>query len=351
VRVLVASDSIGSLTSSQAGQAIASGWSTADVRVLPVGDSGVGFARAYADLLGAELEAAADGDVLATIAAAGGTVLTQVSSPDGAHRLALTASSRPLGEVLAGILSDRRPDHLVVDLSGFAVHDAGAGLLAAIGADADQPLDSGVEPLGRLHSIDLSVPRNLLTDIELIGVVPADQLSQPLLGLRGITSLAGRAAGLDPADLLATDAALERFTKLAAPEQAAAPGAGACGGLGFAVLALGGRLITGPALAFTSPAGLRARSGVELVVTGCSVFDFARRGGGVVAAAAELAAGSLSPCVLIAGEVVIGGREMRAMGIEAAYAVRESALDVPSGEVAEAELRRTAERVARSWRW
>jgi glycerate kinase len=121
--------------------------------------------------------------------------------------------------------------------------------------------------------------------------------------------------------------------------------------LGFAMLALGGRLGTGPELAFGSPAGLRARSGVELVVTGCSVFDFARRGGGVVAAAAELAADSLSPCVLIAGEVVIGSREMRAMGIEAAYAVRESALDLPTGEVSEDELRRTAARVARSWRW
>ena len=117
------------------------------------------------------------------------------------------------------------------------------------------------------------------------------------------------------------------------------------------MLALGGRLTTGPVLAFSSPAGLRARSGVELVVTGCSVFDFARRGGGVVAAAAELAAGSLSPCVLIAGEVVVGGREMRAMGIEAAYPVRESVLDVMSGEVTEEELRRTVERVARSWHW
>jgi glycerate kinase len=351
VRVLVASDSIGSLTSSEAGHAIASGWSTADVRVLPVGDSGTGFVRAYADLLDAEVEAAVDGDVVVTTAAAGGTVLTQVLRPDGGHGLALTASSRPLGEVLAGILPDQRPHQLVVDLSGLPVHDAGAGLLAALGADADQPLDAGVEPLGRLSTIDLSVPRSLLADTELIGVVPAAQLSQPLLGLRGITSLAGRAAGLDPADLVATDAALERFTKLAAPDQAAAPGAGACGGLGFAVLALGGRLTTGPALAFAAPAGRRARSGVELVLTGCSVFDFARRGGGVVAAAAELAAARLSPCVLIAGEVVVGAREMRAMGIEAAYAVRESTLSEPTGEVTEAELRQTAQRVARSWRW
>jgi glycerate 2-kinase len=351
VRVLVAADSVGSLPSRVAGDAIASGWSTADARVLPVGESGAGFAQAYADLLDAELEAAVAGDVLVRTATAGGTALAQVSRPRYGGLLPLTASSRPLGEVLACILSEQRPGRLIVDLAGLPVHDAGAGLLAALGANGDQPLGGGVEPLGRLTSLDLSGARAALGRTELVGVLPATQLGQPLLGLRGITSLAGRAAGMEPADLLATDAALERFAKLAAPERAAEPGAGACGGLGFAVLALGGRLTTGPELAFSSPKGLRARSGVELVVTGCSVFDFARRGGGVVAAAAELAAASLSPCVLIAGEVVVGAREMRAMGIEAAYAVRESALDVPTGEVSEVELRRTAARVARSWRW
>jgi glycerate kinase len=90
---------------------------------------------------------------------------------------------------------------------------------------------------------------------------------------------------------------------------------------------------------------------VDLVVTGCSVFDFASRGGGVVAAMAEAASTVLSPCILIAGEVVIGSREMRTMGIEAAYAVRESALDDPHGTVNEDELAATARRVARSWTW
>jgi glycerate kinase len=199
--------------------------------------------------------------------------------------------------------------------------------------------------------VDLTPARAALGDTEVIGIVPADQTGQHLLGLRGITSLRGREAGLDPADLLATDAALDRFARLAAADQVNMAGAGACGGLGFAVLALGGRLTTGPALAFESPAGVRARHRVELVVTGCSVFDFLRRGGGVVAAAAQLASDALSPCVLIAGEVVVGAREMRTMGIEAAYAVRESSLDVPQGAVTADELARTAARVARSWSW
>ena len=73
--MLVASDTVGSLSSSQAGRTIGSGWPAADVRVLPVGDSGRGFVQAYADLLAANLEVAVDGDALATTASAGGTVM------------------------------------------------------------------------------------------------------------------------------------------------------------------------------------------------------------------------------------------------------------------------------------
>ena len=73
-------------------------------------------------------------------------------------------------------------------------------------------------------------------------------------------------------------------------------------------------------------------------MTGCSVFDFASRGGGVVAAMAEAAAAALAPCIVIAGEVLIGSREMRTLGIEAGYAVQESLVDDPQPEISEEEL-------------
>jgi glycerate kinase len=88
------------------------------------------------------------------------------------------------------------------------------------------------------------------------------------------------------------------------------------------------------------------------VVTGCSLFDFATRGGGVVAAAAAAAEAALAPCVVVAGEVLIGAREMRTMGVEAAYAVRESTTGLPvGGDVGADELTATARRVGRSWSW
>jgi glycerate kinase len=260
-------------------------------------------------------------------------------------------TSRPIGEAIAALVGQEAPAQLVVDLAGLWVHDAGAGLLAALGAVGDRPLDEGVDGLVGLSQLDLAQARVRVGETQLVGVVPAAERDQLLLGLRGITARAGREAGVESELMLRTDAALEAFARLAAGSQATVRGAGACGGLGLAVLALGGRLSTGPALALSSSAGRAALRGLDLMVTGCSAFDFATRGGGVVSAMAEAASDSLSPCIVIAGEVLIGSREMRAMGIEAAYPVRESTLDEPRGDVSEEELAATASRVARSWSW
>jgi glycerate 2-kinase len=352
VRILIAADSIGPLSSLQAGEVIASGWlPAAEVSVLPIGEAGGGFVAAYADLIGVTTSSRVTDDIIMTTGQGPDTAVVQVHGPNRGSGIPYGQSSRPIGDVIAGLLRHRAPSQILVDLAGLWVHDAGAGLLAALGATADRPLDRGVAGLTGLGELDLAPARALLGDTELVGVVPAAQVGQPLLGLRGITSLAGREANAEPEIMLRTDAALEAFARLSSPTHAAAPGAGACGGLGFAVLALGGQLSTGPALALASAASQQGLRGVDLVVTGCSVFDFASRGGGVVAAMAEAAAAILAPCIVIAGEVLIGSREMRTMGIEAAYPVREPLLDDPRGEVSDDELAMTARRVARSWSW
>jgi glycerate kinase len=353
VRILIATDSIGALSSRQAGEVIGSSWPpSAEVSVLPIGDAGAGFATAYADLAGITTSTQVTDSAIVTTGRGPGIGLIQVLGSGRGVGIPYQGSSRPLGEAIAAMLGgESPPNRILVDLAGLPVHDAGAGLLAPLGALGDRPLDRGVEGLNGLGRLDLAPARALLGETELVGVVPAAQLDQHLLGLRGITARAGREASVEPELMLQTDATLGTFAKLASSRHAAEPGAGACGGLGFAVLALGGRLSTGPALALGSSEAITALANVDLVVTGCSVFDFASRGGGVVAAMADAAMTALSPCIVIAGEVVIGAREMRTMGIEAAYAVRESMLDDPRGNVSEEELATTARRVARSWTW
>jgi glycerate kinase len=64
---------------------------------------------------------------------------------------------------------------------------------------------------------------------------------------------------------------------------------------------------------------------------------------------AGLANQALVPCIALAGKVLVGSREMRALGIESAYAVvdlvgEEQSFTDPAGGLA-----RLAERTARSW--
>jgi glycerate kinase len=361
MRVLVATHTLGALSSSQAGAIVAAAWEDADVTVVPVGEAGAGFLAAYADqrqltawlVVGqddiislARSDSTPESGLEVAVAVELAEPLTSDDGPPAAD--AYDVSSAPLGHAVAAALEEGPVRRLVVDLAGVGAHDGGAGLLAVLGAAGDVALDAGVTPLGGLSSLDLSVVRGRLAGIELVGVVASADLTLPLLGLRGITARRGHAAGDDPARLLQVDAALENLARLVSPECAGRPGAGAAGGLGFAVTALGGRLTTGPELAFGY--GILPTP-CDLVVTGCDVFDFAHRGGGVVAAAAQRAEEFLCPCIAIAGEVLIGARELRALGIEAAYPVHEPVLGALPEPVTEPALAAAAARVARSWRW
>ncbi|MDN5726721.1 MAG: glycerate kinase, partial [Propionibacteriales bacterium] len=219
--------------------------------------------------------------------------------------------------------------------------------LAAVGAQADTDLTDGVQGLGSaLTAIDVTGVRERLAGFDLVGVVPYEQTGARLLGLRGITSIAGRDQGMDTHQLLAIDGNLERLVGLVDPAAAAEPGAGACGGLGWVVLALGGRLVSGTQMLGDRVALQTLATAADLVVTGCTSFDFATRGGGAVTAVARAAEEAMTPCLAIAGEVLIGSREMRTMGIEAAYPVPGVGGGDPRGAVTEA-----ASRVARSWSW
>jgi glycerate kinase len=88
---------------------------------------------------------------------------------------------------------------------------------------------------------------------------------------------------------------------------------------------------------------------VDLVVSGEGSYDHTSRSGKVVHGVAQVAARHARPCVAIAGRVTVGSREMRAMGVESAYALadlvgEERSFADPAGALAD-----VAERVARTW--
>src|SRR5690606_9451277 len=125
--------------------------------------------------------------------------------------------------------------------------------------------------------------------------------------------------------------------------------AGAAGGLGFALLLLGGTRVPGIGLVVEA-LGLaeRART-ADLVITGEGAFDFSSRGGKVPAGVAAVAAEALRPCIALAGQVLVGQREMRALGMDAAYSLVDAVGEERAFADAAGALSELAARVARTW--
>jgi glycerate 2-kinase len=239
-----------------------------------------------------------------------------------------------------------------VGLGGSATNDAGAGMWAALGAAADGDLAAGAHGLANVSTVDVGPAAARLADVEL---VVASDVDSPLLGMFGATNVYGPQKGLPDERKGPVDEILDGFVVAAlgsTPTErrtADAPGAGAAGGLGFGLFVLGGTRRSGIELV-TGAVGLADRaSRADLVLTGEGAYDFSSRSGKVVYGVAEVAGRAVRPCVVLAGQVLVGTREMRAMGVESAYSMvdavgRDAAFAEPG-----ASLAALAQRVARTW--
>ena len=360
MRVVVATDRFPALTSAQAGAAMATAWAErrAQVAVVPLGNALEGFQQALADLLAASDDLIATEHGIANVVEAetdhGVLVAIRPEHVAAGEGIDSQASSRQLGglvrEVVTAARHRQRVARIVLELGDRPAHDGGAGFLAALGATADRDLDAGVAALSGLTRADLSPVTEWLDGARLDVVVPAAEAGRHLVGLRGLTSVRGHAIGLDPTTLLATDQALvDLAAALDQKRTSITAGAGAAGGMGFVAMALGGSVSTGAAYG-RELAGLAATiSQADLVVTGGGQMDFGTMGGDVLSTVLAAASAALRPVVVVAENNFISARELRSIGIEAAYSVRADASD--QTPVDSAELLEAVRPVATSWAW
>jgi glycerate kinase len=358
MRILIAPDTYaGTLTSAQAAAAIAAGWvrtAPADeVDLVPLSDGGPGFVETLHAALGGSLEAVTVRGPLGEPAPATLLLLDATAYVESAQAcgLALTggvgarrASTYGVGELLLAAI-DAGAREIVVGLGGSGTSDGGAGLLAALGATADRPLDAGPQGLAGLTRIDLAAAR---AAVEGVSIVAASDVDNPLTGLFGAAKVFGPQKGLTEDELPGVDGALQDLAAVTDRKAATEKGAGAAGGLGFALGLLGATRRPGFAVV-ADVTGLGARIAVaDLVVTGEGAFDFTTRGGKVPAGVAALAGEHARPCVVLAGRVDVGNREMRALGVESAYSMVERAGERALREPV-AVLEELAAHVARQW--
>ncbi|MFL9923680.1 glycerate kinase [Herbaspirillum lusitanum] len=286
--VVIAPDSFkGSLSAEEVATAIGDGIRAAlpeaDIRLCPIADGGEGTLDALMHAGGeicriAARNAAGNAAQAAVGLLKNGSCVIESASVVGLTDAAGTAvaveqrSTLGVGDCMLAML-DHGVRHFLVGLGGSSSNDGGAGLLAALGAkfydDAGQLLAPTPHALQKLARVDVSGLDPRTKDVRIIAMSDVDN---PLCGEHGATAVFGPQKGVTPEQVAALDKVLNHYAQVLeqALERKAAelPGAGAAGGLGYALLMLGAEFQSG-AETVADHIGLdQALAGADWLITG-----------------------------------------------------------------------------------
>lgn len=312
--VVFAPDSFkGTLRAADAARALATGWRQArpdDVPVLlPMADGGEGTLDAFelatpaATRMPVVVTGPDDRPVDAHwLLLPDGTGVVELASTSGIELLAdglrpLTAHTLGFGQAIRAAV-EHGVGRLIVGIGSSASTDGGAGLLTALGARltaADgRAIGPGVQGLLGLARADLSEV------IALPETLVLSDVTNPLLGPRGAAAVFGPQKGLDDDGRRLAEEGLARLAVVldGGPD---AVGAGAAGGTGFALLALGATLAPGSARLGELLGLPDAVAHADAVVTGEGRFDAQSLSGKVPGYLLSLA--GETPVLLAAGAI------------------------------------------------
>jgi glycerate 2-kinase len=372
--VVVAPDSFkGSVSAAQAATAIARGVRSVlpEVPVVehPIADGGEGTVDAVVraglhrvettvtgplgDRTGASYAIGDEGAVVELASAAG---LGCLPAAGPTRHTARTATTRGVGELIRHAL-DSGLQQVTVAIGGSATTDGGAGLLTGLGARVTSSGQTEVAPGGAAlldaASLELAGLDPRLRETE---VVVACDVDNPLLGPHGAAAVYGPQKGASPEDVELLERALRRWADVVAASTGRdlrdLPGAGAAGGVGFALAAvLGADLRPGAPILLEATGFRRHLVPGALVVVGEGSFDEqSLRGKGPVATA-RIAGDLGARAVAVAGRAAVTPAQAAAAGIEAVWALTDLEPD-PARCMAEAPrlLEEAGRRLALWWR-
>lgn len=356
-RVLLAIDSFkGSVSSAQAEAAVAEGmrrvWPDAEVRALPLADGGEGtldtVAACGGELVACEVAGPFGERVPARMLVDGEheSVVIEMAEAAGigyspcTESAALAATTYGVGELMlraarVGVKT------IYIGLGGSATNDGGAGMLQALGARVvdDQGCDvaPGLAGLEHVASVDLEPALQALDGAR---IVVLSDVENPLVGRRGALAVFGGQKGLPADDVEALrrydgwmvgygrllDAAIFEARAqglLRTPEGArtfgsvlGVPGAGAAGGLGAALLALGAELRSGVETVLDLVGFDERVRDVDLVITGEGNMDEQSAAGKAPVGVARRARRYGKPVVAVVGGRAVNLDVVCAQGID-----------------------------------
>ncbi|MBR3101824.1 MAG: glycerate kinase [Muribaculaceae bacterium] len=247
MKIIIAIDSFkGCMTSRQAAKAVHEGVKQAcpdaEVIELPVSDGGEGMLEAFTAALGGRMVPITVHDPLMRpidthygISPNGTTAIIEMAKASGltllspSERNPLIATTYGTGEMIVHAI-ERGCKRIIVGLGGSATCDFGMGMLEAMGVTFS---DKHLHPIPHLDHFFYNDHR----DVE---VVVASDVQNPLCGKQGAAHVFARQKGASSADIQLLDKRARGFQyysrMVLGKNMAKAPGAGAAGGLGYALM-------------------------------------------------------------------------------------------------------------------
>lgn len=335
MRVILAPDKFkGCISAGEVARAMAKGarQAIADVIIdeIPVADGGEGTVEALVSATGGRFETRRvvgplpDMKVDATFGILGSTSLT--AGNDGATAVIEMSAASGLALLAKG---DRNPmrtttfgtgqllveaaklgvHHIILGIGGSATTDGGIGCAQACGqpvildeigpADAFEPLVG--EDLRRV----VLIKHARGSALDRVKITVACDVTNPLYGPSGAARIFGPQKGATPEQVEELDALLQRLAERCGKvAEANTPGAGAAGGLGFAMLAFFDAKLRSGFEIVADAVKLRERlAGADLCITGEGHLDASSLGGKASVGVARMCRELQVPCIAIAGQV------------------------------------------------
>lgn len=240
----------------------------------------------------------------------GRTAIIEMASASGLTLLS-TEERNPLltttygtGEMIADAVR-RGARHLLIGIGGSATNDAGMGMLEALGYrfyDCKGHLVAGCGArLERVAQIDAS---GAMPELKECLLEVACDVKNPLYGPQGAAHIYAPQKGASPEVVERLDEGLKNFASVVNPTAAHTEGAGAAGGLGYALQAvLGARLRAGIEMVLDAIHFDQIISGSDLVITGEGRIDYQTIMGKAPSGVLQRASKQGIPVVAIGGSV------------------------------------------------
>ena len=344
MRAVIAIDSLkGSLSSIEAGQAIAEGIrkadAKADVVIRPLADGGEGTVEALVCGMNGTLQhVKVTGPLGEPVACEYGIIAetkTAVIEMSGAAGITLVpdAKKNPLytttygvGEVIRDAI-EKGCRRFIVGIGGSATNDGGIGMLQALGYGFLNK-DGQQVPFGAigLKELETITDTYVLPELAECEFKIACDVTNPLCGENGCSAVYGPQKGANPSMIMEMDKWLRYYAALAREKFPKAnlnePGTGAAGGLGFAFLTFTNAVLESGIKIVLEETKLESYvKGADVVVTGEGRLDFQTAMGKAPVGVAELAKKFDIPVLAFAGSVTKDATECNKNGIDAFFPI------------------------------